>query len=126
AWASRTIKVAYPRYFPFSLRDSCKTLDHFRIELLAGALIKFFSHCCVRSTDAIDAITNHGIESVRNRKDSRVSVNLGALKAVRITFAIPSFMVLYHNQSRTFEKAKPSQNLRPKQRMSTHRSPFLG
>jgi hypothetical protein len=74
--------------------DFGKSLDHLGIELSAGAPSQFGYGSVKTRAPAIDPIAYHGIEGVYDRKNTSISINFIALYIERVSFPVPSFMVL--------------------------------
>src|SRR6185369_8619288 len=64
------------QFFPVFLWHSMKGLDHFRIELPAGPVVKFLRCCFVRLATPINAIARDRVERISHRKDARADVDV--------------------------------------------------
>jgi len=71
-------------------------VDHKRIELRAAVLLELLQHYIRLKALAVRAVCRHRVDSIGNENDACADRNCLARQALRITPAIPSFMMGPH------------------------------
>src|SRR5215471_13450275 len=72
-------------------------LDHFRIELAAGAALDFHPRVRQRKRAAIRTVANHGIERIGDGKNARPQRNLIASQSTWIARTVVELLVRQYN-----------------------------
>src|SRR5882724_1950871 len=82
---------------PMLLGNGHKHVDDGGVKLAAGAAFNLFARVGHGQGSAVGAVTDHGIERIRDGKDACPERNLLAFEAARVARAVKKLLVSEHN-----------------------------
>src|SRR5438128_5367036 len=96
---------------PVLLRNGHEHVDDGGVKLAARAAINLRAGMGHRQGTAVRTVADHGIERIRDGKDSRSQRNLFALQPAGITRAVKKFLVCEYNLRRVAQKRNANQHV---------------